>query len=73
MSIGNLNTAPEEMKAGRTEQRRPAATVRRLRAGNEDVKIGETTIPQGSFGPQGDVLVDVAAGDAEFRAADSAL
>ncbi len=47
MSIGNLNTAPEEMKAGRTEQRRPEATVRRLRAGNEDITIGENSILEG--------------------------
>ncbi|MEQ8327924.1 MAG: polymer-forming cytoskeletal protein [Parvibaculum sp.] len=69
MSIGNLNTAPEEMKAGRTEQRRPEATVRRLRAGNEDITIGENSILEGSFDTQGAMFVDGAAVNADLRAA----
>ncbi len=48
---------------------RQDAPVRLLRAGNEDITIGENSVLEGSFDTQGSMFVDGAAINADLRAA----
>lgn len=49
-------------------QRRSDMPVRLLRAGNEDITIGENSVLEGSFETQGAMFVDGAAVNADLRA-----
>ncbi len=70
MSLGNMNTAhvAAETSAKDSQARRNEAPVRILRAGNEDITIGENSLLEGSFETQGSIFVDGAAVNADLRA-----
>lgn len=70
MSLGNMNTANVGMDASAKDSqvRRTEAPVRILRAGNEDITIGENSLFEGSFETQGSIFVDGAAVNADLRA-----
>jgi len=70
MSLGNTNTASVAMDASAkdSQTRRSETPVRFLRAGNEDITIGENSLLEGSFETQGSIFVDGAALNADLRA-----
>lgn len=70
MSLGNTNTASVAMdtSAKDSQARRNDTPVRFLRAGNEDITIGENSLLEGSFETQGSIFVDGAAVNADLRA-----
>ncbi|MFN4228333.1 polymer-forming cytoskeletal protein [Parvibaculum sp.] len=70
MSLGNTNVASAGDAAAKESQvRRTETPVRLIRAGNEDITIGENSLLEGSFETQGSIFVDGAAVNADLRAA----
>ncbi|MDZ4379847.1 MAG: polymer-forming cytoskeletal protein [Parvibaculum sp.] len=71
MSMGNMNMAGAAGNAAKPDNqtRKPDAPVRLIRAGNEDITIGENSLLEGSFETQGAIFVDGAAVNADLRAA----
>jgi len=71
MSLGNSNmaNAAAAVPAKDAQVRRTEAPVRLLRAGNEDITIGENSLLEGSFETHGTIFVDGAAVNADLRAA----
>ncbi|MBO6668015.1 polymer-forming cytoskeletal protein [Parvibaculum sp.] len=72
MSLSESNAAPSSSgqaskpEAGRSKSATP---VRLIRAGNEDITIGENSVLEGSFETQGAMFVDGAAVNADLNAA----
>lgn len=71
MSLGNTSMAgaAAEAPAKDGRMRRTDTPVRLIRAGNEDITIGENSLLEGSFETQGSIFVDGAAVNADLRAA----
>ncbi|WP_041535937.1 bactofilin family protein [Parvibaculum lavamentivorans] len=72
LTNSNASTIAAPGLSPKGESRQPAradAPVRLLRAGNEDITIGENSILEGSFDTQGSMFVDGAAINADLRAA----
>lgn len=72
MSMGNTSMASAATdtvaKQNNNQVRRSDAPVRLVRAGNEDITIGENSLFEGSFETQGSIFVDGAAVNADLRA-----
>lgn len=65
-SVAAAGAAP---KGNAAQSKRSDAPVRLLRAGNEDITIGENSVLEGSFDTQGAMFVDGAAVNADLHAA----
>ncbi len=71
MSLNESSLSSSSGHAAKSDQARAKSNspVRLLRAGNEDITIGENSVLEGSFETQGSMFVDGAAVNADLNAA----